>query len=79
MKAFKVAPTARDATAAAERNWGKLGSIIPEAASPVANTARSGKRMEGLSNDELPSFRGALNNSDSRPSLWLVRHMGSPG
>ena len=64
-------------TATAERNWGKLELIIPEAASPAANTARRGKRMEGLSKDEPPPFSGALNKGDSRPSLWFAINLES--
>lgn len=77
-RVVKVEPIARDAITATGMNLGKLGSIIPEAASPVASTAKSGKRMEGLSKEELPSFAGALNSSDSRPSLWFVKQIGSP-
>lgn len=76
---LNVDPTTRVETAATDRNWGRLGSISPEAASPVANKARSGKRKEGLSNDEFSSFLGALNRSDSRPSMWFVMHIASPG
>jgi hypothetical protein len=76
---FRVAPTPREEIAATKRNWGKLGSIIPDAASPVAKTARSGTRTEGLSKDNFPSFTGALNRSDSRSFSWFIRHKGSPG
>lgn len=63
-----MAPTAKDETAATEINWGKLGSIIPEAISPVAKTVRSGKKTVGLNKDSPPFFVGALSNGDSLPS-----------
>lgn len=75
---FKVAPRARYAKAATEMNLGKLGSIIPVAASPLASRAISGKKTEGLSRDEVLFLLGALSSTDSRPSLWFVRHIGSP-
>ena len=65
-------------TAATESNWGRLGSITPEAASPVASTATSGKRSEGLVRIDPPSFAGALNNFDSLSSSWFVKQIGSP-
>lgn len=74
---FKVAPRARYAKAATEMNLGKLGSIIPVAASPLASRAISGKKTEGLSRDEV-LLLGALSSTDSRPSLWFVRHIGTP-
>jgi len=76
---FKVAPTARDAAAATGSSLGKLGSIIPEATSPEANTTRSGKKTDGLNNDQLLFVEGALRRRDSRPSWWFVKQRGSAG
>ena len=74
---FKVAPAAREANPATKSNRGKLGSRTPEAASPATDKSMSGKRADGLSKNEV-SFAGTLSNSDSRPSEWFVKHIGSP-
>ena len=44
----------------------------------MANTARRGKRMEGLSKDEPPSFSGALNKGNPFSFLcWEINCFSS--